>query len=73
LHRQFTDPGIPSGWKVIHSALTFGVAFPSLSPRCSTVGGDSSRVGSGECGGLAWYQESGWLPSSGSSGLPDTG
>ncbi len=29
-HHQFTDPGIPQGWKYIHAALTYGVAFPSL-------------------------------------------
>ena len=29
-HHQFVDPGIPVGWKYIHSILTYGVAFPSL-------------------------------------------
>ena len=29
-HHQFVDPGIPTGWKYIHAALTYGVAFPSL-------------------------------------------
>jgi cytochrome c oxidase subunit 1 len=29
-HHQFTDPGVPNAWKYIHSAITFGVAFPSL-------------------------------------------
>ncbi|MBT8164847.1 MAG: b(o/a)3-type cytochrome-c oxidase subunit 1 [Acidimicrobiia bacterium] len=29
-HHQFVDPGIPSGWKAIHAALTYGVAFPSM-------------------------------------------
>ncbi len=29
-HHQFADPGIPQGWKYIHAALTYGVAFPSL-------------------------------------------
>ena len=29
-HHQFVDPGIPVGWKYIHSALTYGVAFPSM-------------------------------------------
>ncbi|MEW6046391.1 MAG: cbb3-type cytochrome c oxidase subunit I [Bacillota bacterium] len=29
LHHQFTDPGISQGWKLIHSALTFAVFFPS--------------------------------------------
>ncbi len=29
-HHQFVDPGIPVGWKYIHSLLTYGVAFPSM-------------------------------------------
>jgi cytochrome c oxidase subunit 1 len=29
-HHQFVDPGIPTGWKAIHAALTYGVAFPSM-------------------------------------------
>lgn len=29
-HHQFTDPGIPQGWKFLHMLLTYGVGFPSL-------------------------------------------
>ena len=29
-HHQFVDPGIPVGWKTVHAALTYGVAFPSM-------------------------------------------
>ncbi len=29
-HHQYLDPGVPVVWKAIHSALTFGVFFPSL-------------------------------------------
>ncbi|MDJ0954516.1 MAG: cbb3-type cytochrome c oxidase subunit I [Acidimicrobiia bacterium] len=29
-HHQFVDPGVPAGWKFIHSILTLGVFFPSL-------------------------------------------
>lgn len=29
-HHQFTEPGIGSDWKLLHSFLTFGVAVPSL-------------------------------------------
>lgn len=29
LHHQFTDPGISEAWKMVHSALTFVVFFPS--------------------------------------------
>lgn len=29
-HHQFTDPGVPVGWKWVHAFLTFGVFFPSM-------------------------------------------
>lgn len=29
-HHQYLDPGVPVVWKAIHSALTFGVFFPSM-------------------------------------------
>jgi cytochrome c oxidase subunit I len=29
-HHQFTDPGIPAGWKMVHSMLTMFVGVPSL-------------------------------------------
>lgn len=29
-HHQFTEPGIGSDWKLLHSFLTFGVVIPSL-------------------------------------------
>ena len=29
-HHQFVDPGVPVGWKWIHSILTYAVFFPSL-------------------------------------------
>jgi len=29
-HHQFTDPGIPAGWKMVHSMLTMFVGIPSL-------------------------------------------
>ena len=29
-HHQFTDPGIPAGWKMVHSMLTMFVSIPSL-------------------------------------------
>lgn len=29
-HHQYTDPGIPEVWKLIHAVLTFGVFVPSL-------------------------------------------
>ncbi|MBI1966507.1 MAG: cbb3-type cytochrome c oxidase subunit I [Gemmatimonadetes bacterium] len=29
-HHQFMDPGVPAGWKLLHTFLTFGILFPSL-------------------------------------------
>lgn len=29
-HHQFTDPGVPAGWKMVHSMLTMFVGIPSL-------------------------------------------
>jgi cytochrome c oxidase subunit 1 len=30
LHHQFTDPGIASGWKLVHTFTTCAIMFPSL-------------------------------------------
>ncbi len=29
-HHQFMDPGIPAGWKLLHTFLTLGILFPSF-------------------------------------------
>lgn len=29
-HHQFTDPGISSGWKLVHTFTTYAIMFPSL-------------------------------------------
>jgi cytochrome c oxidase subunit I len=29
-HHQFQDPGIPAGWKMLHTANTMAISFPSL-------------------------------------------
>lgn len=29
-HHQFMDPGISSGWKMLHTVATFGILFPSF-------------------------------------------
>jgi cytochrome c oxidase subunit 1 len=29
-HHQFTDPGIASGWKLVHTFTTYAIMFPSL-------------------------------------------
>jgi cytochrome c oxidase subunit I len=30
LHHQFTDPGISTGWKLLHTFTTYAIMFPSL-------------------------------------------
>ena len=29
-HHQLVDPGVPAGWKLVHTFLTFGILFPSF-------------------------------------------
>lgn len=29
-HHQFMDPGVPAGWKLLHTFLTLGILFPSF-------------------------------------------
>jgi cytochrome c oxidase subunit 1 len=29
-HHQFMDPGVPAGWKLLHTLLTMGILFPSF-------------------------------------------
>jgi len=29
-HHQFMDPGVPAGWKLLHTVLTFGILYPSF-------------------------------------------
>ncbi len=56
-HHQYTDPGIPTGWKYIHALLTFGVAFPSLLTAFTVAA--SLETGGRARGGKGWF---GWIP-----------
>ncbi len=51
-HHQYTDPGIPTAWKLIHSILTFGVGFPSLLTAFTVVA--SLEIGARARGGKGW-------------------
>jgi cytochrome c oxidase subunit 1 len=55
-HHQYTDPGIPAGWKFIHGVLTFGVAFPSLLTAFTVAA--SLETGGRARGGKGWF---GWI------------
>lgn len=55
-HHQYTDPGIPVGWKFMHAVLTFGVGFPSLLTAFTVVA--SLEVGARARGGKGYF---GWI------------
>lgn len=60
-HHQFTDPGIPAGWKMVHSMLTMFVGVPSLL-TAFTVAASLEYAGRrrGGKGVLAWIGKLPW-------------
>lgn len=56
-HHQFTDPGIPAAWKVIHSLLTAMVGIPSLLTAFTVAA--SLEIGGRRRGGRGVL---GWIP-----------
>jgi cytochrome c oxidase subunit 1 len=60
-HHQFTDPGIPTGMKVVHAVFTFGVFFPSLGTAFSVIA--ALEIGGRRRGGrglLGWIRKLPW-------------
>jgi cytochrome c oxidase subunit I len=60
-HHQYTDPGIPTGMKVLHAVLTFGIFFPSLATAFSVMA--SLEMGGRTHGGtglLGWIRKLPW-------------
>ncbi len=60
-HHQYTDPGIPTGMKVMHGVLTFGVFFPSLATAFSVMA--ALEIGGRRAGGrglLGWIRKLPW-------------
>jgi cytochrome c oxidase subunit 1 len=55
-HHQYTDPGIPQGWKMLHGLFTYGVAFPSLLTAFTIAA--SLESGGRARGGKGWF---GWI------------
>lgn len=51
-HHQYTDPGIPQGWKYLHMLFTMGVAFPSMLTAFTVVA--SLEIGARARGGKGW-------------------
>ncbi len=56
-HHQFTDPGIPAAWKVIHSLLTAMVGISSLLTAFTVAA--SLEIGGRRRGGKGVF---GWIP-----------
>lgn len=55
-HHQFADPGVPAGWKYIHSILTYAVFFPSLLTAFNVIA--SMEIGGRARGGKGLF---GWI------------
>ncbi len=56
-HHQFTDPGIPVGWKMIHSMLTMFVGIPSMLTAFTVAA--SLEIAGKNRGGSGMF---GWIP-----------
>ncbi len=59
-HHQFADPGIPAGWKMIHSMLTMFVGIPSMLTAFTVAA--SLEVGGKNRGGKGVFGWIGALP-----------
>ncbi len=60
-HHQFTDPGIPAAWKMIHSLLTMFVGIPSMLTAFTVAA--SLEIGGKRQGGkgmLGWIDKLPW-------------
>jgi cytochrome c oxidase subunit I len=64
-HHQFTDPGIPVGWKMIHSLMTMFVGIPSMLTAFTVAA--SLEIGGKRKGGrgiLGWIDKLPWRDAS---------
>jgi cytochrome c oxidase subunit I len=60
-HHQYTDPGIHSGWKLVHAFLTFAVFFPSLLTFFNVVASlESGGRAHGGRGLVSWFFKLPW-------------
>ncbi|HKI55539.1 MAG TPA: cbb3-type cytochrome c oxidase subunit I [Trueperaceae bacterium] len=59
-HHQFTDPGIPGGWKLVQNILTFFVVIPSLLTAFTVT--SSMELGARRKGGRGVLRWIGKLP-----------
>jgi cytochrome c oxidase subunit 1 len=56
-HHQFVDPGVPNGWKIVHSLLTYSLFIPSMLTAFTVIA--SLEIGGRANGGKGLL---GWVP-----------
>lgn len=60
-HHQFSDPGIPEGWKLLHSLLTYGVFLPSMLTAFTVIASlEYAARRRGGKGRLGWMRALPW-------------
>ncbi len=59
-HHQFMDPGIASGWKLLHTFNTLGILFPSFVTAFTVVA--SLEIAGRARGATGWFDWLGKLP-----------
>lgn len=61
IHHQYTDPGVPNAWKVVHAVLTFAIFIPSMITAFTVIAsletGGRARGGTGL---LGWIRNLPW-------------
>jgi cytochrome c oxidase subunit 1 len=60
-HHQYVDPGVPSGWKLLHAILTYAVFFPSMLTAFTVIASleNAGRARGGK-GILGWIRTLPW-------------
>ena len=60
-HHQFTDPGIPAAWKMVHSLLTMFVGIPSMLTAFTVAASmEMGARANGGTGALGWIKKLPW-------------
>lgn len=60
IHHEFTEPGIASGWKLLHMVMTYGVAIPSFLTAFAIFA--SFELAAVKAGRRGFWQTVTWLP-----------
>jgi cytochrome c oxidase subunit 1 len=60
-HHQFTDPGISSGWKLVHTFTTYAIMFPSLVTAFTVIASlEHAGRAHGGTGTFGWIRKLPW-------------